>query len=171
MTFVPPPRHRPAAPEPPEDPALHAALRDLPERPAPATLIPAVMAMVQARAALQARSWWRRPVTYWPVAARWAFALTAVTLLGGLLVGLQLLGPELQSTAAWETLAGMGDKFAAAWDAGRTVVNALGVALGSILTPTRLAILGAIIAAQVLVFGAGSAAMRALLQPRRVNRY
>jgi hypothetical protein len=68
------------------------ALRDLPHRPAPATLQARVRAELRRRAALP---WWRRSFAYWPTLARSAFvavciALTALTLLVGSLTTLDL---------------------------------------------------------------------------------
>jgi hypothetical protein len=61
------------------------ALRDLPHRPAPATLEARVEAALRRRAA---EPWWRRSFAHWPTPARSAFVavcitLTALTLLGG----------------------------------------------------------------------------------------
>jgi len=68
------------------------ALRDLPHRPAPASLQARVLAELERRAA---EPWWRRSFAHWPMPARSAFvavciALTVLTLLGGSLTTLDL---------------------------------------------------------------------------------
>jgi hypothetical protein len=147
---------------------LDAELRALPELDAPATLVSNVMAVVRAREALGARVWWRRPATMWPPALRMAFAVAAAAVFGALIVGGHLLWPEVQASPVMNTFSALGAKFSALWSAGRTLVEAISVALHSVFTPLRLAIIGAIILSQIALFGAGSAAMRALLQPRRI---
>jgi len=68
------------------------ALRDLPHRPAPATLEARVRAELLRRAAVP---WWRHSFADWPTPARTGFvavciALTVLTLLGGSLTTLDL---------------------------------------------------------------------------------
>jgi hypothetical protein len=148
---------------------LDAELRQLPELAAPADLLPNVMALVRARETLRARVWWRRPATMWHPALRMMFAVIAAAVLAGLIVGGQLLWPEVEGSSVMGTFSALGAKLSALWSAGHTVVNAIGTAFGAMLTPMRLAILGAILVSQLVVFGAGSAAMRAMLQPRRAT--
>jgi hypothetical protein len=50
-----------------EDPRLHAALRSLRAPSAPRSLLPGVLAALQAQAALP---WWQRPFRTWPLAAK-----------------------------------------------------------------------------------------------------
>jgi hypothetical protein len=62
---------------------IHRRLRELPEREAPAALIPRVLAVLEARARLP---WWQLSWWDWPVAARATFvflALALAALLGG----------------------------------------------------------------------------------------
>jgi hypothetical protein len=67
--------------QPPEnwEAALGRALKNLPERPAPAALLPSVMAQIRAREAAQLapdRSWWR-----WPLWLRVASAVAFIALM------------------------------------------------------------------------------------------
>lgn len=161
------------APDPTPEPAaawerrLHAELRQLPDREAPALLAPNVMAMIRAREALGARVWWRRPATMWPPALRMGFGVVALTALVAMAVGLHLLWPEVQSTGGAQALSMFAAKLGALWSAGRSVVDALGLAVQTLLTPVRLAILGVIVLSQIILLGAGGAVLRITLQPRR----
>jgi hypothetical protein len=58
-------------PETPWVAKLHQELRRLPDLPAPPSLIPSVLAALQASAPLP---WWRRPWSSWPALPRFAFA-------------------------------------------------------------------------------------------------
>lgn len=73
------------SPEQELEQAVDRALRALPERPAPSTLIPRVR---QAIAARQRLPWWRKSFAHWPWPARWMFiglttALAALVLSAG----------------------------------------------------------------------------------------
>lgn len=57
------------------------ALRQLPERKAPATLAPRVLAAV---ARLQARPWYRRPWAHWPNDMRWLTMIALTAIVAGL---------------------------------------------------------------------------------------
>src|SRR5690349_20449543 len=48
---------------------IHRELRQLPERPAPDTLLPRVLQQIQARAQ---KRWWQRSWTHWPFAVQLA---------------------------------------------------------------------------------------------------
>lgn len=67
---------------------VHGELRRLPDRRAPGTLAPRVMAALAAR---QQAPWWRQSWSHWPPGMRLGFLSLCLTLAGGLvLVGLQL---------------------------------------------------------------------------------
>ena len=68
--------------------AVHRALREIPARPAPASLEQRVLAEISRRAALP---WWRKSFVHWPVAARAVFivllaGVVKVVLMGGVWV-------------------------------------------------------------------------------------
>lgn len=65
-------------PNPDLEKRIHAELRKLPDLPAPPSLIPRVLAKIQASAA---PVWWQRPWMLWPMPARAASALLALSLL------------------------------------------------------------------------------------------
>lgn len=69
-------------PDPKLEADLHRKLRALPDRPAPATLAPRVLAAIHARA----RAWWRSAWWHWPPLAKAAsltLALLVASALGG----------------------------------------------------------------------------------------
>lgn len=145
---------------------LHAALRELPEIPAPAGLVPAVMDVIRARESLRARPWYRRPALLWPPALRIGFAVLALAGLGALGWGIAWGAGHvatLSPPAAWtQTL----NQLAALKSAGTGLFEALQAAVASSLTPVRLAVLGAIAGAQLLLLVLGGAFWRAALQPQ-----
>jgi hypothetical protein len=57
---------------------LHRKLRELPDLPAPPTLVPRVLAAIHARA----QAWWRRAWWDWPLLAQAAFVAVALGLAG-----------------------------------------------------------------------------------------
>jgi hypothetical protein len=145
---------------------LHAELRRLPDLTAPVGLVPGVMAAIRVREAMCARVWYRRPVTLWHPALRMTFATVALALLGALIVGAHVLAPEIAASSAAQTLASCNAKLHALWSAGRAVVDSLGLIAQAAMTPQRLAVLGAIALFQLLLLGAGGAALRASLLSR-----
>jgi len=79
--------------EPEFDPKLKSLLSDelksLPPLKAPASLLPNVMAVLAARAAMP---WWQRAWWEWPLTAKVAFVLLAVSIAGALGGGGHILG-------------------------------------------------------------------------------
>lgn len=73
---------------------IHERLRQLPPRSAPASLVPRVMAVVQARHALP---WWRQAWWHWPLAAQVALVTIALAALGAVCGGSVFL-PESFTT-------------------------------------------------------------------------
>jgi len=79
---------------------LDCALKNLPDRQAPATLVPRVLQAIQARARLP---WWRRTWWNWPPAAQIFSLLICSAILGGvvLLCEQSSLSPVIEATSAW----------------------------------------------------------------------
>ena len=73
---------------------IHDRLRRLPPRSAPASLVPGVMAAIQARHAVP---WWRQAWWHWPLAAQVALVTIALAALG-LVCGGSVILPEGLST-------------------------------------------------------------------------
>jgi hypothetical protein len=67
-------------PDPNLEQLIHRELQKLSHLSAPTTLVPRVMAALQARA--QARPWWHRAWWNWPLPAKAAFLVVAVVLAG-----------------------------------------------------------------------------------------
>lgn len=131
-----------------EDPALHQALRSLPGRRAPGSLLPGVLAIVRAEAALP---WWQRSFRAWPLWARLAVP-AGVAGLTGAAVAVASIGSATVSGALPER-----PLESVAW-VGRTA-SALHGALSALVgsAPTAWSIAGV-----VLLVGAGIAALLAV---------
>jgi hypothetical protein len=68
-------------PDPKLERLIHRELRSLPDRPAPESLLPRVMAAIRER---QSLPWWARPWTSWPRGAQMVSFLLLLGVLGGL---------------------------------------------------------------------------------------
>lgn len=109
--------------------ALHEQLRQLPQRKAPSTLIPRVMAAIQAKRQVP---WYKRTWWTWPLSAKILSGILVV----GLGVGTAfLLGPEM-GQAFWggcvSKLQSASDALAAVVSPVGSVVEALGFVLGKV---------------------------------------
>jgi hypothetical protein len=84
---------------------IHRELAKLPNRPAPETLIPRVLAEIQARAH---RRWWQRPWPQWPLALQLASVPVLLAGFIGTLYGLSVTWKfftgEMQFGTVWDTL-------------------------------------------------------------------
>lgn len=131
----------------PEDPlaaALHAELRRLPPRPAPAGLIPNVLSALAARqgAAALPAAWWERSWFEWPQAVRrlsGVAAMLAVAALAGvtlLLLNLEfLLRLAGSATEAWGVAGALGNALAVL---GRSVPTTALIAAGALFAVSYL---------------------------------
>lgn len=142
---------------------IHQTLRELPPRSAPSTLQLRVMAEIERRAALP---WWHKSFAYWPMAARFAFLLLSVAMVG----------------VAWSaTMWAFGGFDAAqfetafakplAWiENARVVINAIGnffqIILRNIPALWLYGVLAVAAALYATFFGLGAAAYRSLYAPR-----
>jgi hypothetical protein len=86
--------------EPRLEAEVDAVLKGLPDRQAPPTLLPRVMAAIEGRAALP---WHRQSWQVWPAAARIASLATLLALFGGLC----LAGWKLPQADAYASVAGV----------------------------------------------------------------
>lgn len=101
---------------------IHRELSSLPERTAPQTLIPRVLAQIEARAR---KRWWQRPWTDWPCPLQvisFPFMLASAL---GTVVGVSLLGQWLLTQLSAVPVSRAIILMSAAWD----ILNALGGAL------------------------------------------
>jgi len=89
---------------------IHERLRQLPPRSAPPTLASRVRAAIQAR---QARPWWTQAWWQWPLAAKTALVLLALTGLGVVSGGNLLLGEG--GGTFWQYLSGRTAALARFW--------------------------------------------------------
>jgi hypothetical protein len=143
------------APDPELESRLDRGLKALPLLAAPRTLVPNVLARLEARLA---REWWRRAWWHWPVAAQGAFLLLALALVAlastgswvvtdGLDTGARMLGERLSG------LADLGQRFAPLTETGLALAERFGASLlfyGGI----------AVLFAYVACLGAGTALLR-----------
>lgn len=95
-------------------------LRRLPERPAPATLIPRVMQAVAARRALP---WWRKSFAHWPVPARILFLAGSSSLAA-------LLGYLIWGVSSGISVGALGAEIQA-WTSGIEMIRSVAETLGS----------------------------------------
>jgi hypothetical protein len=148
---------------------LHEELHKLPEMEAPASLVPGVMAAIRARqAAAAAPAWYRRPATTWPPALRIALAVSALALFGLLVLGAQLLWPQVVASADTGALAAAGQKVITAWSIASTLADAfLLVVREALSSPWVVAILAAVCFSYLALLGAGTALWRTVLNPQR----
>ncbi|MBM3880588.1 MAG: hypothetical protein FJ387_12875 [Verrucomicrobia bacterium] len=127
-------------PEPDWDDELHRRLKELPDRPAPATLLPRVLAALEARARVP---WYRRTWWHWPPAAQGLALLLASGLLGGLL-WLALHAGELNlASAAGQRIGG--------WLAPLSPLVSLGEALGRVVGSLTRQLNGWVVGAAALL--------------------
>jgi hypothetical protein len=85
---------------------LHALLRALPDRAAPRSLAPQVLAEIRR---LDARPWWRRSYSFWPPALRGAFLILCASAVGALAAGpTQLLGELARHSESLASLQSLG---------------------------------------------------------------
>lgn len=147
---------------------LDRRLKELPDRPAPASLAPRVLAAVAARAR---RPWYRQPWFAWPRLAQ----VVSLVLLSGTLGSLTYALLHLGELAA----AGEG---AASWRVWWAPVEALGTALALVLEAVELAAcrvdgrvwvaLGALATLMYLTcVGLGTVLYRLVARPRREGRH
>jgi hypothetical protein len=147
--------------------ALHAELRQLPPRPAPARLIPNVLAAL-ARESAAGRTpalqpaWWERSWFEWPRAIR-QLAGAATGVMVATLAGLVLLGLNLDLLATWAGSA------SGAWSTVSALGNTLSL-LGRAVPTTALVAVGALLAASYLcALAVGTVFYRYALQRRQTS--
>lgn len=107
---------------------IHRRLRDLPEVPAPATLVPRVLYQIQLRAE---RRWWRRPWAYWPLRARWLVTFAVALMVGVFGWGEWLWQTDLR-TELWRLTLGWANVDTANWHVPVTLANAAGTTMRAV---------------------------------------
>jgi hypothetical protein len=114
----------------PQDPLAELIQRELarlPECPAPATLMPRVMARLEQRQ----KQWWRNPWACWPFAAR----VISLPLMAGTAAGVAWLAVALVRAilglTLWQELLASDGLISSAWGFCATLGNALVALLGS----------------------------------------
>ena len=108
-------------PEPNLETSIHRQLRALPEKPAPATLIPRVMAVIEARA----RQWWRQPWLDWPRAAQVISSAALLIILGVASWWSYAEGPAMEVEQVPETLLDRFPLVEAIWGFCASLINGL----------------------------------------------
>ena len=101
---------------------IQRELARLPLVEAPASLLPRVMAAVEARVR---QPWWRRSWLSWPRSCRVLFLLVSVVLAGACAYGFNLLVAGIAVGAPGESLAGEFDFLRPAWGVALALGNAL----------------------------------------------
>ena len=143
---------------------IHRQLMKLPERTAPATLIPRVLRRIESRQ----RCWWLRPWGTWPFSAK-VFSLPLmlaclVAFVQGL-TALSRLSPEAWVVSEAETRL---RPLAPVWDLAGTLANALGIALQSFNQPiVWLAAVSIIVLMYLTCLAVGTMCVRVAYASRR----
>ena len=101
---------------------IHRELARLPERQAPPSLIPGVLARIQAR---EQRSWWQRPWTAWPFAIQLASIPCMLALIVGGTYGVSLGWGMVLSYTDFSAATALVGTVSAIWE----VILALGSAV------------------------------------------
>jgi hypothetical protein len=133
---------------------MHELLRQLPDRPAPATLAPRVMAAIAARKTPQV--WWRRPFWGWP------WTLQVVVLFGVLagLTGVIYWGgawsPQLSVSPVFARISDLGTDLASLGRALLSLADAAALVLSTLLRPWLMVALGLIGVMYLCCLGVGT---------------
>jgi hypothetical protein len=92
---------------------IHRELSKLPERPAPETLIPRVLAQIQAR---QRKRWWQRAWPQWPLAAQLASLPLMLSSVAAAIFGVTVIWKFMLGYTEFGTIADMLDSASEVWD-------------------------------------------------------
>jgi hypothetical protein len=92
---------------------IHRELSKLPERPAPETLIPRVLAQIQAR---QRKRWWQRAWPQWPLAAQLASLPLMLASVAAAIFGVTVIWKFMLGYTEFGTIADMLDSASEVWD-------------------------------------------------------
>jgi len=107
---------------------IQRELDRLPLLEAPASLLPRVMAAVEARAR---QPWWKRSWLSWPRSCRVVFLLMSVVLAAGCAYGLSFLGAGISLEPVGGSLTGSFGFLRPVWDLTLTLGNALALVIWS----------------------------------------
>lgn len=143
--------------------ALQETLRNLPPRPAPASLEDRVLAEIARRAALP---WWRKSYAHWPVAARAAFLLVSGGVAKLVLMVVAWAQADFQSAAFTSAFGPLILRVREAIDLADSLVDFCWAAIQSIPPLWLYGGLGAIALMYVMLFGVGAFAYRTLYARR-----
>jgi hypothetical protein len=142
------------------DDLLDRELKRLPEHPAPATLLPKIMAAIQAQAVLP---WYRRNWWTWPAAAQAAFILAALIFIGVIVYWMPTeLIQDLRSLAA-EKISRLAATLTTCWNTLNALAGALSLALGKTGGWPLAAFIGGSLAAYATLMAVGTVAYRVLV--------
>lgn len=101
---------------------IHRELSKLPERPAPESLIPRVLARIQAR---QQKRWWQRSWPQWPWALQLASVPVMALVVAAACFGVTVLWQLALGSEEFGFMSTLVDRVAGAWD----VISVLGHAV------------------------------------------
>jgi hypothetical protein len=105
---------------------IQRELSKLPERPAPRTLIPGVLAQIRAR---ERKSWWQNPWTQWPLSLQLASLPFLLAGLAGAVMGVSVLWDSLLGKSSFDPVSNALGSLSAAWNVLTVLGNAV-VVLG-----------------------------------------
>lgn len=141
---------------------LHATLKSLPDRRAPASLEGRVLAAIATR---EARPWWHKSYQHWPAAVRIAFLVLSATLAAVLIAAGAMVIAGVEPATA-QPVAEALDWFAQLRAFGATASELTGRLFPSISSTWMYVALGAIGLLYATLIGLGATAYRLLWQAR-----
>lgn len=142
---------------------LHAALRELPPRRAPATLEARVMAEIARRAALP---WWKQSFAHWPAAARAGFILVSAGVIKVVLMAVVFALGGFDAARFRETFAPQFARLQALASLGRVAADFVSGLVANIPPLWLYGGLATVAALYVAFFGLGTIAYRTLYAER-----
>ncbi len=142
---------------------VHAALRALPDRRAPATLEARVLAAIERRAALP---WWHQSWSYWPQWVRAGFLVFGGGLAGLLLIGGIYLQAGFDLGTIRDALAPALALFDRVQGYGRLLADFVALVGRHIPSWFLYAVIGFVAGLYAMLFGLGAAAYRTLWSRR-----
>jgi hypothetical protein len=143
---------------------IHRELSKLPARPAPETLLPRILARIQAQ---ERRRWWQRPWTQWPLNLQLAAIPVMLASVSGALFAVSFLYHWIVPAPDFSRMASSIGPYSAIWDVVSALGNAVLVLGRAVGEQWLLLSLVVPLAMYLACVGVGTLAYRMAVQSRR----